>query len=211
MSGLSFNAQRFGKNDVELIATETLYQGFFSMVKYRLRHRLFAGGWSEPMDREVFERGHAVVLLPYDPVADTVVIQEQFRVGALATSEHPWLYELVAGIVEQGESSEEVAHREAEEEAGLKLGRLEHLHSYLASPGGTTERLEIYVGEIDSHGAGGLHGLADEHEDIRVQVVSREQAIDLLSSGQVDNAATIIALQWLQLHGDNLRQRWTSK
>jgi ADP-ribose pyrophosphatase len=201
---------RFAKEDVQITEVETLYSGFFSMVRYTLRHRLFAGGWSGLMKREVFERGHAVVLLPYDPVTDSVVILEQFRVGAMATSEHPWLYELVAGIVEAGESNEDVARREAEEEAGLSLGRLEHLHSYLASPGGTTERLEIFVGEVNSVDAGGLHGLEDEHEDIRVQVISRAQAVAMLQQGSIDNAATIIALQWLQIHGDELRQRWMS-
>ncbi|RCU51752.1 ADP-ribose diphosphatase [Corallincola holothuriorum] len=199
---------RFTDKDVELLAKQTLYAGFFSMVKYRLRHKLFAGGWSEEMDREVFERGHAVVVLPYDPESDSVVIQEQFRVGACATTSHPWLYELVAGIIEPGESAEEVAHREAAEEAGLTLGRVEHLFSYLVSPGGTTERIELYVGEVDSRGIGGLHGLANEHEDIRVQVLPRSQVLAMLADGQVENAATIIALQWLQLHGDALKSRW---
>lgn len=200
--------KRFSRQDVEIFSCDPLYEGFFRANRYRFRHRLFAGGWSEVMEREVFERGHAVVALPYDPVRDWVVLQEQFRIGAVETSDSPWLIELVAGIVEEGESPEEVAHREAEEEAGLSLGRLEYAFSYLASPGGTTERLQIYVAEVDASHAGGLHGLPHEGEDIRVQAVPREQAWQWLQEGRIDNASTIIALQWLQLNVERLQRQW---
>lgn len=198
----------FAKNDVEIIARETLYSGFFSMDLYRFRHRLFNGEMSGEIKREIFERGHAAVLLPFDPVRDEVVLVEQIRIAAYDVSESPWLLEMVAGMIEEGESVEDVARREALEEAGLVVGRTKPVLSYLASPGGTSERLSIMVGEVDATTAEGLHGLADENEDIRVHVVSREQAYQWVEEGSIDNAASVIALQWLQLHYQTLRNEW---
>lgn len=198
----------FAKKDVEIIARETLYSGFFSLELYRFRHRLFNGGMSGEVRREIFERGHAAVLLPFDPVRDEVVLIEQIRIAALDTSETPWLLEMVAGMIEEGETPEDVARREAVEEAGLIVGRTKPVLSYLASPGGTTERSSILVGEVDATAAEGIHGLADENEDIRVHVVSREQAYRWVNEGKIDNAASVIALQWLQLHYQDLRNEW---
>lgn len=198
----------FAKNDVEIIARETLYSGFFSMELYRFRHRLFNGEMSGEIRREIFERGHAAVLLPFDPVRDEVVLVEQIRIAAYDVSASPWLLEMVAGMIEEGESGEDVARREALEEAGLVVGRTKPVLSYLASPGGTSERLSIMVGEVDATTAEGIHGLADENEDIRVHVVSREQAYQWVEEGKIDNAASVIALQWLQLHYQTLRNEW---
>ncbi|MGQ4864172.1 ADP-ribose diphosphatase [Enterobacter kobei] len=198
----------FAKNDVEIIARETLYSGFFSMELYRFRHRLFNGEMSGEIRREIFERGHAAVLLPFDPVRDEVVLVEQIRIAAYDVSESPWLLEMVAGMIEEGETVEDVARREALEEAGLVVGRTKPVLSYLASPGGTSERLSIMVGEVDATTAEGIHGLADENEDIRVHVVSREQAYQWVEEGKIDNAASVIALQWLQLHYQTLRNEW---
>lgn len=201
----------FAKNDVEIIARETLYSGFFSMELYRFRHRLFNGEMSGEIKREIFERGHAAVLLPFDPVRDEVVLVEQVRIAAYDTSETPWLLEMVAGMIEEGESVEDVARREALEEAGLVVGRTKPVLSYLASPGGTTERSSIMVGEVDATTAEGIHGLADENEDIRVHVVSRELAYQWVEEGKIDNAASVIALQWLQLHYQTLRHEWKNE
>ncbi|EPE1853126.1 ADP-ribose diphosphatase [Cronobacter dublinensis] len=200
----------FTKNDVEIIAREKLYRGFFSLDLYRFRHRLFNGEMSGEVRREIFERGHAAVLLPFDPVRDEVVLIEQIRIAAFDTSDTPWLLELVAGMIEPGETVEEVARREAMEEAGLDVGRVKTFMSYLASPGGTSERLSLLVGEVDATTAQGIHGLADENEDIRVHVVSREQAYLWVEEGRIDNAASVIALQWLQLHHHALRNEWNT-
>jgi len=202
------SAVTFTKNDVEIIARETLYNGFFSLARWRFRHRLFNGEMSGEVTREIFERGHAAVLLPYDLARDEVVLIEQIRIPAYDTSETPWLLELVAGMIENGESVEDVARREAVEEAGLQVGRVKEFMSYLASPGGTSERLSLMVGEVDATQAKGIHGLVDENEDIRVHVVSREQAYQWVEEGKIDNAASVIALQWLQLHYEKLRTEW---
>ncbi|MEX5400731.1 ADP-ribose diphosphatase [Proteus mirabilis] len=178
------------------------------MNEYRFKHRLFKGGWSAEVKREVFERGHAGVLLAYDPKRDEVVLIEQIRIPAYETSQTPWLLEVIAGMVEEGESPEEVVRREATEEAGITIGRCKPIVSYLSSPGGTSERMYVYVGEVDATTATGIHGLACENEDIRVHVVSREQAYQWVEEGIIDNAASVIALQWLQLHHVTLRKDW---
>ena len=199
----------YGREDVKLLNQRDLYKGFFRMTEYRFKHRLFEGGWSEEVKREVFERGNAGVLLAYDPKRDEVVLIEQIRIPAYETSETPWLLEVVAGMVEEGESPEDVVRREAQEEAGVVVGRCEPIVSYLSSPGGTSERMHVYVGEVDATTAKGIHGLACENEDIRVHVVSREQAYHWVEEGVIDNAASVIALQWLQLHHIALRERWS--
>lgn len=198
------STKKLGKSDIEIIDCTPLYQGFFKMNLYRFRHRLFAGGWSEPVSREVFERGHAVVVLPYDPLRDEVVLIEQVRFPALATTDSPWLLELVAGMIEAGESPEQVARRELMEEAGLEAQTITPINSYLASPGGSTERFYGFWAKVDASKAKGLHGLAQEHEDIRVVVMSRQDAYNALNAGRIDNAAAVIGLQWLQLNYSSL-------
>ncbi len=194
----------------ELIDRRIAFQGFFTLVEYRLRHELFAGGWSDEIVRLCFERGDAVAVLPYDPALDAVVLVEQFRVGALraASERGPWLYEVIAGMTGPGEAPEQVARREAVEEAGCELLALEPILGYLCSPGGTSERTELYCGRVDARGVGGIHGLAHEHEDIRVHVVPRREALAMLADGRIDSAPAIIALQWLELNHARLLERW---
>lgn len=198
----------FRHQDLEIIDKSTVFQGFFRIERYQLRHKLFAGGWSGVIQREVFERGHAVVLLPYNPLTDELVLIEQFRVGAAATSASPWLLEVIAGMIDSGETAEQVAKREALEEAGLTIDELWPMLSYLSSPGGSTERIQLFLGRLTEPVQQGLFGLAEEHEDIKVHVVARQQAMQLLEAGKIDNAASVIALQWLALNLDKVQQRW---
>ncbi|TOM37398.1 ADP-ribose diphosphatase [Vibrio parahaemolyticus] len=197
----------FTSRDVEIISKESVFEGFFKMVKYRFKHKLFAGGWSDVVEREMFERGHAAAMLPYDPKTDQVVIIEQIRIGALE-HEHPWQLEIVAGMIDRDESAEEVIRREAEEEAGITVGRVASVTSYYPSSGGCSEKLDVFVGEVDASKAHGIHGLDYEDEDIRVHVQSREQAYQWVKDGIFENGASIIALQWLQLNHQELRSQW---
>lgn len=197
----------FTSRDVEIISKESVFEGFFKMVKYRFKHKLFAGGWSDVVEREMFERGHAAAMLPYDPKTDQVVIIEQIRIGALE-HEHPWQLEIVAGMIDRAESAEELIRREAEEEAGITVGRVASVTSYYPSSGGCSEKLDVFVGEVDASKAHGIHGLDYEDEDIRVHVLSREQAYQWVKDGIFENGASIIALQWLQLNHQELRSQW---
>lgn len=199
---------KFSQQDVELLNTEEVYNGFFRVQVATLRHRLFAGGWSATMRREIMDRGHAVVVIPYDPQRDSIVLLEQFRVGAIASSPTPWLHELVAGMVEPGEEKEQVAARELHEEAGLTAQSLHYALSYLSSPGGMTERIYIYLARVDSSSASAYGGLASEHEDIKVNVLPRQKVMAMLTAGIIDNAASVIGLQWLDLHLAHYRAEW---
>ena len=193
---------------LEIVSRQTAYDGFFKLKKFRLRHRLFSGGMSNEMSRELFERGHAVAVLPYDPVRDEIVLLEQFRIGAIEDKDGPWLTEIVAGMIAEGESAEEVAHREAMEEAGCQINALIHIIDYYVSPGGTSETIALYCGIIDSRQiTEGIYGLDEENEDIRVFKVSSRQAISWLQEGKINSAAPIIALQWLMLNNDKIQQR----
>lgn len=198
---------QFTRDDVDILSKQSLYNGFFNMTKITFRHKLFNGGWSENIDRELFERGHAVALLPYDPITDKVILIEQVRVGALE-SDNPWQYEIVAGMIDKDQTSEQVAIREADEEAGIKVSNLEKISSFYPSSGGCTEQLDVFIGCTDASKATGIHGLDDENEDIRVHVFTREEAYALVTSGIIENAASIIALQWLELNISRLRSQW---
>lgn len=199
----------FNKKDVFNLTKRILYKGFFSLYEYRFQYRKFDGSVSEAVTREILDRGHAVVLLAYDDKRDEVVLIEQIRIAAIDTQDTPWMLELIAGMMDHdNESSEEVAKREAMEEAGIMVGQCKPIVSYLASPGGLTEQLHILVGQVDSSTAKGVHGLAEENEDIKVHVVSREQAYQWVEEGIINNAASIIALQWLQLNHQSLKDEW---
>ena len=196
------------ENDIEILDKETAFQGYFRIDRYRLRHRLFAGGWSEAITREVFERGHVVGVLPYDPIEDRVVLIEQFRIGAYAAEFSPWLIEIVAGVIEAGEEPEEVARRETLEETGCSVTELMPVTTYLVGPGGASETVKLFCGRVDARGAGGIHGKKEEHEDIRVFSAPFTEAMARLEGGEIKNALSIIALQWLALNHDQLRRRW---
>jgi ADP-ribose pyrophosphatase len=196
--------------EVEIIDKSTAYQGHIRIDIYRLRHKLYDGGWGREIRREVAERGHAVAVLPYDPQRDAVVLIEQFRIGAFAHGgeDVSWLIEIVAGLVGDDEAARDVARREAEEEAGLALGEMVHVASYYASPGAVSEHVEVYCARVDSQGAGGVHGLDEEGEDIRVVVLPFDQAMAELEAGRIKFSPAIIALQWLALNRESLRARW---
>lgn len=201
---------QYGVDDVDVTNKDVCFQGFFQVQKYTLRHKKFDGSWSKPMTREVFERGDAVMVIPYDPIRDELVFNEQFRPGAMRTQDCPWLLEFVAGMFGPNESPVAVAIREAKEEANLTLDErtIEPVMKYLSSPGGTSEQIHIYVAKIDASLAGGVHGLDVEEEDICTHIISREMALDLLELGKINNAATIIGLQWLAMHYQSLQQKW---
>lgn len=197
-----------GRDDAEILDVETVWKGFFRVDRLRLRHRLFAGGWGQPIIREVFERGHAAALLPYDPMRDEVVLIEQFRTGALTAGAYPWLVEIVAGIIEEGESAEDVVRRETVEEAGCEVTEVVPVMDVFTTPGGSSERIAIFIGRVDARGVGGIHGLADEGEDIRVFTESLDAALERMASGGINNLIAVAALQWLALNRGEVRRNW---
>ena len=173
---------------------QTLYQGFFKMDACEIEHDRFDGS-SMHIRRELFERGDAVAVLLYDPREDEVLLLEQFRVGPAVRDDHPWMMEIVAGIIDEGETAEDCAHREALEEAGYAINELKYLNTFYSSPGACSERLILYAAEVDKHmqqHAGG--GLDEEHEDIRAFWVPREQALNWALSGKINSGAPMLAM-----------------
>jgi len=201
------SAMRTGprQKTVEIVDQEVVYQGHYRVGRYRLRHSLYAGGMGQEISREVFERGDAVAVLPYDPHRDEVVLIEQFRVAAELQGDDPWMLEIVAGLIEPGEDVEEVAGREAQEEAGLELGRLFPVARYYASPGASTEHVTLFCALVDAGSADGIHGLDEEGEDIRVIRLPFADVSGLLDGGLLRNGPVLIGLQWLVLNRDRLR------
>jgi len=193
---------------IEVGQRETLFDSFLRVDRLKLRHSLFAGGWSELITRELILRPRAVGVLLFDPAQQQVVLVRQIRVGMLDEGQNPWLLELVAGMVESGEEPIEVAARESLEEANTKPQDLLQICEYYNSPGISNERITLFCGRVDATQAGGIFGLDAEHEDIEVVVLSLADALAKVASGEINNAMSIIALQWLQLNQPMLEESW---
>ena len=212
-----YDNPEFNCDDVEVVEKIRDHDGYFKIDRYILKHRKHEGGWTETVSREIFERGHATSVLLFDPDLDKLVFIEQFRPGAYAAltspwfekdSHTPWLLECVAGIIDEGESPEDVAKREAIEEANCEVLDIVPVTHYLVSPGGTTESVFLYCARIDASNAGGVYGLEHEGEDIRVVVVDTDTSFRWLDEGRFNNSMTLIAMQWFKLNHSSLRTRW---
>lgn len=193
---------------VELVSHDLAFQGYFRVGRYFFRHGLYQGGQSQTLRREVFERGHAAAVLPYDPVRDEVVLIRQFRAGAYVAGRHPWSWEIVAGILEDGESADELIRREAIEEAAIEISDVIAMHDVVLSPGACSETCATFLGRVDASKAGGIFGLASEGENILVKVIPFSEARAMLDRNEIGNAVGVIAMQWLALHRDEVRTRW---
>jgi ADP-ribose pyrophosphatase len=206
---MSKSRSEFSAVDVEICERRELHRRFLRVELLTVKHRLHEGGWLGPMDRELLVREPAVGVLLYDPQRDEVVMVRQFRVGALDEEHSPWLLELVAGMVDTDESLQEVAIRECQEEADLQPGDLIKICDYYNSPGFSNEQVTLFCGRVDARQAGGVHGLDEEHEDIEVVTLSLDEAAAAVENGQINNAMSIIAIQWLQLNKSDLVSRWS--
>lgn len=195
-------------NQVKILSRRRGFDGFNKLDVLKLQHEQFAGGLGPAIEREVAERGEAVSVIPYDPWADRLVLIEQFRVGAFASGRHPWLVEIVGGRFEEGEVAEQVARREVVEETGCAVDRLEFLTQYMINPASTTEAMTLFVGRVDSNGAGGVHGLDHEGEDIRVFTVPAAEAIGWIGTDRISNATLLIAMQFFAANRERLREMW---
>ncbi len=198
----------FTHDDYEIVERKTLYQGVFRLASYKVRYKLFNGGWSEIVSREVLERLSAAAILPYDPYLDQIILIEQFRPGAISDPTSPWLIEIVAGVYHPGDKPDATAVREAAEEAGCKIEALYPIYDYFVSPGGSNEYLHVYCGKVDTSTAGGVFGLKEENEDIRVIVMPADEAFERMRGGYIKTAPAIVALQWLQLNRHLLKVLW---
>jgi len=186
--------------DYEIQKNDLVYGGVFQIKQLRLRHRLFSGEWSSWVEREFITRRDAAAAVLYDPVEDKVVMVEQFRVGLLGEKERsPWMLEIVAGLLEDGESAENTILREAIEEAGCEIQTLIRIGDFYNTPGAFSEKTTVFCGIVSVDGVAGIHGVETEEEDILVHVLSPDAINKALDEGQlVTSASTLIALQWLR-------------
>lgn len=199
--------------DVTILSDDRAYSGRFAVDVVRFRHRKFDGTVSSVRTWEVFRRGPAAALLPYDPDADAVVLMEQFRFPAFVAGMEPVMLEIPAGLCDPGETPEATISREMREEIGIEADRIQAIGDFLLTAGGADESVRIFVGRVrapaaDTDGIAGSGGLASEHEDIRVRVVQADHAIAQVLRGQMPNSVSAIALLWLAARKDALRAEW---
>ena len=202
-------APRFNINDVVIHEKERVFQKHFAVDLYRVSYKKFNGGTTRILDREIFERdADAVAILPFDPVSEEVVLIEQFRPGALKDKVSPWLIEIVAGMIDQGETELQAAVRELQEESGLAVTEqdLHYINAVYPSPGGCSEKVTLYVGKITASHLLSHGGVEEESEDIRIFKVPAKKAFEFCKTGRINNAAALIALQYLEINYDKVRQ-----
>lgn len=196
------------RDEVELLGSRIAGKNYGRLINYRLRYRRFDGSWSNEVSRDCFDSGPAVIVLPYDPIKDEVVLIKQFRVGPWATGEEPWIWEIPAGRLDKaGVDPAGIAIAEAREEAGLTVTALEPIAKFFASPGIFTEHLTAFCGRI-ANARSGRFGLPEENEDIQTEVHQAEDAITLAYSGAITSGPTLLCLYWLQANRDRLRAAW---
>ena len=199
--------------DVTIDTEETVWNGRFALQRVGFRNRRFDGTLSAPREWELLRRGTAAAVLPYDPVADLVVVIEQFRLPAYAAGLPPVMVELAAGLTDGSESAEATIRRESVEEMGLELGKVERIGEFLLTPGGCDELCTLFagrvrVGEVGPDGLLGVRGLASEQEDIRVRALPADHVIAQALAGAYPNSVATIGLLWFAARRDWLRERW---
>ncbi|MGB0902899.1 NUDIX domain-containing protein [Halocynthiibacter sp.] len=207
------NEKRAGMttDDVELIRHSRPYDNFFAMDEVQLRHKRFDGSISDEMERAALISVDAMLLLPYDPKRDRVLLVEQFRVGPfLRGDDNPWMLEPIAGRIDAGETAEDAAHREAMEEAEITLQELLPVSGHYPSPGTSCEYYHCFLGIADlPDGVEGVGGVADENEDIRSQLFSFDELMALLDSGEAQVGPLVTTALWLARHRDRLREKYS--
>ena len=195
---------------IEVLGQEWLSQCFMKLAKYTVRHERFDGSMIGPFTREIILRTTAVGVLPYDPIADKILLIEQFRLAAHLAGMPAWQREVIAGLSDKDETPEELARREAIEEANCKVTDLVEMTRFLLSPGMSNEVLILYCGRMDSSQmATGVHGLATEHEDIRSTLFDAKEIPALIEHGTTGNGPLTLALYWMQANRERLRKLWS--
>ena len=198
--------------DLEIVDTKVGFSRHLAVDVVRFRHRRFDGDWSGERVFDIVRRGAAAAVTLYDPDRDSVVLIEQFRLAALYGGRSPWQIEAVAGLVDTEETPEEVARREAVEEANLDpIGPLVPIQPMLPACGSFDETVWLYCGRVDSGNAAGIFGVAEENEDIRVVVKTIPEVEAMLDAGEIESSHTLIGLYWLLRHRERLRREWLGK
>ena len=203
----NFFAPRFTIKDVTIHKKERIFKRYFAIDRYLVSYKRFDGTESRIVDREIFERdSDAVAVLAWDKKTDEIALIEQFRPGALKDEKSPWLIEIVAGIIDPGETRVQAAIREVKEEIGLTLTekQLHYVTSDYPTPGGASELVTLYIADADLSNLEKHGGLDVESEDIRVFKASLKDAYENVKNGRIHNSVAIIAIQHLLLEKESI-------
>ena len=187
------------KPNYKIINKKNLYSGFFSLNKYEFIHQKHDGNWTGKVEREIFGGAHVATLLPFDPIKKEIILIQQFRAGVLSRYDEEYLYEIVAGIIDNNEKPEDTAKRECLEETGCKVKKILPIQNYFPAPGSSESYYHLFLGEIDSFEGERIRGLEKENENILVKAFKIEQVRKLLKDKKILNGLTLIALQWFFL------------
>ena len=176
-----------------------LHDGFFKLHEINFNHKKHNGEWNKNVSREIFSGAHVSTLLPYDPIKKRILLLKQFRAGVISRDHNPLVTEIVAGIIDQGESPKEAAIRECKEETGCEVNKIIDIFSYYPAPGSSESYYHLFLGEIDAFEGERILGQAHENEDILVKSYDLEEVKNLLDQQKIINGVTLIALQWFFL------------
>ena len=192
-------------------AKRVVYKGFFSVEEHDLSYRKFNDQQSSILTRSALISSDAVIVLPYDPVNDRILLIEQFRAGPYVKGdENPWVLEPIAGLIDEGETPESAGIREAQEEAHLEIKRLELVARSYPSPGISTEFFHQYIGIVELLDSSNLiAGLSSENEDIRSHIFEYEQFFEMIESGKVKVGPLILLGLWLSKNRNRLRKKYS--
>ena len=187
------------KPKYKIINKKNLYSGFFNLNKYQFIHQKHDGNWTNEVEREIFSGAHVSTLLPYDPIKKEIILIKQFRAGVISRYDDDYLYEIVAGIIDNNEKPEETARRECLEETGCEVNKIKTIQSYFPAPGSSESYYHLFLGEVNSFKGKRIMGLKSENEDILVKAFKVDHVRKMLKNKQIINGLTLIALQWFFL------------
>ena len=188
------------KSKFKIINKKNLYDGFFKMNEVVLKYRKYDGKWSNSIRRELFGGAQVAAVLPYDPISKEIILIQQFRPGTISKDIDHYLDEIVAGIIDEGESPETAAKRECLEETGCEVKKLIPIQGYFPAPGSSESFYHLYLGEVESFNGSRIQGLKNENEDIFVKCFKIEDVRKNMEEGKIINGLTLIALQWFFLN-----------
>tara|TARA_B100002051_G_scaffold273430_1_gene312192 strand:+ start:794 stop:1375 length:582 start_codon:yes stop_codon:yes gene_type:complete len=188
------------KSKFKIIDKKNLYDGFFKMNEVTLKYRKYDGNWSNNIKRELFGGAQVAAVLPYDPVSKEIILIQQFRPGTISKDIDHYLDEIVAGIIDEGESPEIAAKRECLEETGCEVKRLIPIQGYFPAPGSSESFYHLFLGEVKSFKGSKIQGLENENEDIFVKCFKINEVRKKMEDGKILNGLTLIALQWFFLN-----------
>ena len=191
----------YDHTDFSIESRKTVFQGFIQVEKVSLRHRLFnQNAYTATISRELVARKQAAGVLIYNDKQQKFALIEQFRIGAILDIDSPWQLEIIAGVLDGDETPESCVRRESLEESGCKIDQLHHLFSFYPSAGACNEIFHLYRAEATLPSEGGIFGMPDEGENIKLHIIEYAELDILFNSNRLRNAPVIMALQWLKQH-----------